>query len=80
MQIIKETGRVLHTHDEPSQQYHAIKLDKIDLAEASKKDESTNTIISTTSQSQPYIDVSKLTVATIDSEIYADALRHKMTM
>lgn len=81
-QLIKETGRTLHTHKERVQSFTGIKPRK-----ASKQDESNTisgddkragTIPEKSSVSTNYIDVRKLPTANIDIAIYNDSLRHKM--
>lgn len=78
-QIIEETGRILHTHNEESQSFTSIKADKTDLEE--KENDVIEKIQNELdSVSREYIDVSKLSVASIDTSILRDSLWHKMTM
>lgn len=79
-EIIRKTGRVLHTHDELSQSYHAIKADKVDLLAEEEKKKETETNATESTASAKTIDIAQLEVAVIDMDIYKDALHHKMTM
>ena len=84
-QIIKETGRTLHTHKERVQSFTGIKPRKPDKSTESGDDEVKNgesvtslTAKHTLSEATDYIDVSKLSNVIIDMSIYSDSLRHKM--
>lgn len=80
-QIIKESGRILHNHNEKAQSFTSIKPEK-----QSSQDEFTdvNEDLQKTpqgvTQAYPYVDVSKLEKKHIDYTIFKDCINHKMTM
>ena len=81
-QIIRETGRVLHTHTERVQSFTGIKPRK------SNKQDENNPTADNNAQNEmknhnaaaatDHIDVRKLKTAVIDTAIFNDSLRHKM--
>lgn len=84
-QIIRESGRILHTHTEKAQSFNAIKMRKVDYEEA--KNNASPVVPSASLSSNdsnnlnvPYIDVSALQPAYIDMATLKDAFSHKMTM
>ena len=89
-QIIKASGRELHTHEEAAQAFTSLKPEKepkLDVdgqADDTKFSETStragNKKESASGPGTPYIDVSALRPATIDIATYKDALCHKMSM
>lgn len=93
-QIIKQTGRILHTHSEEAQSFTGIKPEKANQdetiaflkedASASETDNSSKHTGKISTDAKPhektYIDVAGLPIVTIDLVLIKDALRHKITM
>lgn len=83
-QIIRESGRILHTHKEKAQSIRAIRPDRRKKEDSElKRDEAEAapaTSIITAASDKPYIDVSKLPRVSIDYATLKDCINHKMTM
>ena len=82
-QIMKEEGRILHTHSEQAQAFTGIKPRKKEDDEKIETDNTADILQDKYDKIEThvsYVDVSKLPNAYIDREIYIDSLRHKMTM
>ena len=78
--LIRESGRILHTHKEKSQSFKAIKHNKED-PENNENIEKTNSLEAVIPSSTGIeIDVSFLSISQIDSSLLHDCLHHKMTM
>ena len=76
-QLMKESGRILHTHKEKSQSFKAIKNSKDDPEDTEKA--STPVAVIPSPNKIP-VDASSLPISPIDSALLHDCLRHKMTM
>lgn len=79
-QIIEESGRILHNHNEKAQAYTSIRKDRVDLEneEIEKINIETGEVLNSETPKAPYVDIEKLELAVIDWSIYEDSLRHKM--
>lgn len=80
-QIIKETGRVIHGHNEKSQAITSIRPDKIEADlkyEEEKKGKEKVPVVKDPDPPYEYVDVSKLKRVTLDYATFKDALTHKM--
>ena len=76
-QIIRSTGRMLHTHTEQIQAFTALKPRKDDPQD--DKTPANNTGVSENPGIPPRINVAELSLAHIDIDLYSDAIRHKLT-
>lgn len=79
-QLIKESGRILHTHKEKSQSFKAIKHSKEDLVDTENLDKANNPEAEIPSPVAIEVDASSLPISQIDSALLHDCLHHKMTM
>ena len=82
-QIIKETGRILHTHSEAVQSYTSIKPSKLDNTEIESFEEmkiAEKAVTASMTNITEYIDVSELEPIRVDMTILQDVIRHKMEM
>lgn len=78
-QLIRESGRVLHTHTEQAQSFTGIKPRKTSPKEDPEDPaEKTSDALSSSPEPPTYIDVVSLPVVHIDIATYNDSLRHKM--
>ena len=82
-QIIRDTGRKLHDHDEESQSFTPINREKDkkkDDESGCEKGDITKAVCSYEEENKPYIDVSQLEIVVVTMPIIKDVLLHKMTM
>ena len=79
-QLIKESGRILHTHKEKSQSFKAIKHSKEGPEDTQTIEKSSNPEAEVLSPVGIEIDASSITMSQIDSALLHDCLHHKMTM
>ena len=79
-QLIKESGRILHTHKEKYQSFKAIKHSKEDLVDTENLEKANNPEAEIPSPVAIEVDASSLTISQIDSALLHDCLHHKMTM
>ena len=79
-QLIKESGRILHTHKEKSQSFKAIKHSKEDLVDTENLEKANNPEAEIPSPVAIEVDASSLPISQIDSALLHDCLHHKMTM
>lgn len=82
-QMIRDTGRVLHTHSEAVQSYTSIKPSKFDGAEIESFEEMKHIdklFISTLTNSAEHVDISMLEPVRVDMVTLQDVIYHKMQM
>lgn len=79
-QLIREEGRVLHTHTEQAQAFTGIKPPKENETEKTPNEKSVSDTVNKVENAAPYINVPELEQIHIDRALYLDSLRHKMTM
>ena len=79
-QLIKESGRILHTHKEKSQSFKAIKHSKEDLVDTENLEKANNPEAEIPSPVAIEVNASSLPISQIDSALLHDCLHHKMTM
>ena len=79
-QLIKESGRILHTHKEKSQSFKAIKHSKEDLVDTENLEKANNPEAEIPSPVAIEVDASSLPISQLDSALLHDCLHHKMTM